>query len=893
MSESNVSSSYLSKLNNTRAGRLGAEIHDITGATLGDFYAEARIDSVFPDADCYRCSGRGPLAGSQYLLKYYRSDRMLNRDAVSRLSMIQSPCLLPVSCVGEYEGHEYTAHPWQSMPALSEVLASGNRFSEEELRAFVIPSVIEGLRAAHEAGIFRTDLRPECLVPDSTGARIILTGVSVTEESSGSLSPNGAFGLNSSPEGRLRELCDNDYFQLGGTLFKLVTGYYPESREGHSWEELSRAPKVRLAFPESFPRGLRDLITGLAFRDRQGGSSGHSGSGWGYNEVKKWLAGEDAPLPQESPDLPGAAGFLPYSFAGEKHTDVTSLVRALLKNPAEGMQETGKGILTHHFGLFDSKAEQICRDAEEGIRNSPDDAGARDVFYRAMYALAPDLQSVFCAGREFKGLSELGEASFEAASSGNRDFAAELEKLLDSILEFYAGSILKNPAAATVLKSTKDIISRYKYSGLQLCWIIGYAFSKRRALMIHGQIFAGSRDLMLYLKKLETEQGSLAFAKYIEEASADLSFFASCHPDSQVRRYLSEVLDELNRAIFGKGELSFKNAKAFDEYIARLLQEKQTYQVRRLLSDYGSALKEVSEKIWHSSSYDNLVKIARGFVPFDELLFASQADLRDYLRDLLEKHQSTPEFFREYVKIHGSALDKAAGVPDLSRVARAVLNLGHAAVSPQECITVRGVRYPTVPPLNAREGDYIKFGVYPYDEEGNAAPIDWLVLKVKDHEALLITRYGIDCRPYHHESSAVTWESCDLRKWLNKVFLKTAFDQEELMRIKVSDLWNDRNPDYDTPGGNRTQDAVFCLSIAETREFFADNAERQCKPTPYARQRGAWGDTGNNCCFWWTRSPGRYENYAALVRTDGVPSLFGLRASFDYDAVRPALRIMR
>ena len=54
MSESNVSSSYLSKLNNTRAGRLGAEIQDITGATLGDFYAEARIDSVFPDADCYR-----------------------------------------------------------------------------------------------------------------------------------------------------------------------------------------------------------------------------------------------------------------------------------------------------------------------------------------------------------------------------------------------------------------------------------------------------------------------------------------------------------------------------------------------------------------------------------------------------------------------------------------------------------------------------------------------------------------------------------------------------------------------------------------------------------------------------------------------------------------------
>ena len=50
------------------------------------------------------------------------------------------------------------------------------------------------------------------------------------------------------------------------------------------------------------------------------------------------------------------------------------------------------------------------------------------------------------------------------------------------------------------------------------------------------------------------------------------------------------------------------------EYAGRLLREKQTYRLRHLLNTYDAALKEVSEKVWHSGSYDNLRRTVSGFV---------------------------------------------------------------------------------------------------------------------------------------------------------------------------------------------------------------------------------------------------------------------------------------
>ena len=196
-----------------------------------------------------------------------------------------------------------------------------------------------------------------------------------------------------------------------------------------------------------------------------------------------------------------------------------------------------------------------------------------------------------------------------------------------------------------------------------------------------------------------------------------------------------------------------------------------------------------------------------------------------------------------------------------------------------------------------KKGDIIKFGKYPHDNYSletllngvSAPPIEWLVLDVKGNEALLISRYGLDCKRYHHERDDITWEDCDLRKWLNSDFLKSAFSNEESERILVSELKNEDNPEYGTRGGNDTWDRIFCLSINEAEHYFSSDTDRQCKPTAYAQKQGVGYCDG---CYWWLRSPGISQLDAAYVDAGGALRLRGSIVNFDCLAVRPALRII-
>ena len=187
-------------------------------------------------------------------------------------------------------------------------------------------------------------------------------------------------------------------------------------------------------------------------------------------------------------------------------------------------------------------------------------------------------------------------------------------------------------------------------------------------------------------------------------------------------------------------------------------------------------------------------------------------------------------------------------------------------------------------------GSFITYGRYFQDSDNAKSPIEWLVLDVKGNEALLISRYGLDCKRYHPGWENTTWEDCDLRKWLNSDFLKSAFSNEESERILVSELKNDNNPKWGIRGGNVTEDRIFCLSIAEAEQYFSSDEDRQCRPTAYARKQGAYVD--NDCCYWWLRSPGCNRSLATGVLTGGALLLFGLDVRNARDAVRPALRII-
>jgi len=210
--------------------------------------------------------------------------------------------------------------------------------------------------------------------------------------------------------------------------------------------------------------------------------------------------------------------------------------------------------------------------------------------------------------------------------------------------------------------------------------------------------------------------------------------------------------------------------------------------------------------------------------------------------------------------------------------------------------------------LEAREaqftvGNYVTFGEYPQTTAGeDVTPIEWLVLARNGNKALLISRYGLDAQPYNTDYTSVTWETCTLRTWLNGTFYNKAFSSAEQAAILTTNVDNSKNQCYSgwsTSSGNNTQDKVFLLSYAEANKYFgvtydnSSNTKSRVAPTAYAIAQGAWTSYSNKTTdstyagWWWLRSPGTYQDYAAIVYFVG--SLDFNYVDSDSGSVRPAL----
>ena len=189
-------------------------------------------------------------------------------------------------------------------------------------------------------------------------------------------------------------------------------------------------------------------------------------------------------------------------------------------------------------------------------------------------------------------------------------------------------------------------------------------------------------------------------------------------------------------------------------------------------------------------------------------------------------------------------------------------------------------------------GNTVTFGAY--EQDGNtsngAEAIEWIVLANDGDMVTLISKYGLDAKPYNIEYKNVTWETCTLRKWLNNDFLHTAFTAEEQAKLETVTVSADKNPVYSTDPGKDTQDKVFLLSIDEANRYFASDADRVCMPTKTAVANGAYTDIDTGICWWWLRSPGGNAIRAADVpASSGRVWTDGSKVHFDDAAVRPVV----
>ena len=151
--------------------------------------------------------------------------------------------------------------------------------------------------------------------------------------------------------------------------------------------------------------------------------------------------------------------------------------------------------------------------------------------------------------------------------------------------------------------------------------------------------------------------------------------------------------------------------------------------------------------------------------------------------------------------------------------------------------------------------------------------IDWIVLDIQNDRALILSKDIIENRPYNKEKT-VTWETSDIRKYLNSKFYKNFTEEEQ--QIIVETLLDNKSKDKNRKGGNKTNDKIFLLSIEETIKYFVNDSNRVAM-------------FKNEKDWWWMRSPAGNNNYFAVVSDKG--DVTGNYFQKFNSGVRPALWI--
>lgn len=187
---------------------------------------------------------------------------------------------------------------------------------------------------------------------------------------------------------------------------------------------------------------------------------------------------------------------------------------------------------------------------------------------------------------------------------------------------------------------------------------------------------------------------------------------------------------------------------------------------------------------------------------------------------------------------------------------------------------------------------YVTLGQYEQDNNVSNGPeeIEWLVLAIVDQKALLVSKYGLDTKPFNEIRKEITWENSTIRNWLNNEFYNNAFSSSEKNKIIPVKNNNSDNPQLGTKGGNPTTDRIFLLSVDEVLQYMTDSSSRRCKATAFAKSKNS-EEYPNGYNWWWLRTPGAKEGAVHVYNDGDIYYNGGAVSNSNTDLVRPALWI--
>lgn len=132
-----------------------------------------------------------------------------------------------------------------------------------------------------------------------------------------------------------------------------------------------------------------------------------------------------------------------------------------------------------------------------------------------------------------------------------------------------------------------------------------------------------------------------------------------------------------------------------------------------------------------------------------------------------------------------------------------------------------------------RVGDTVIFGQY--EQDGNldngSEPIAWQVLDVQGGKALLMSRYALDCLPFHDEKNDAAWNQSALNAWLQADFHAAFTDAEwaAIAPVTLADTAADGNPEWQNTDAEPAETHVFLLSYAQVMQYLPEQEQRKVR----------------------------------------------------------------